>query len=71
MNKLKEELVIEVYNLCKQGEMKYKDIAQMYNLPKSTLSTIARGAQWSYLGLTPIPPRHKGRSRKENSRFDT
>jgi len=71
MNKLKEELVIEVYNLCKQGEMKYKDIAQIYNLPKSTLSTIARGAQWAYLGLTPLPPRHKGRSRKENSRFDT
>jgi len=71
MNKLKEDLVIEVYNLCKEGKIKYKDIAIMYSIPKSTLSTIARGAQWAYLGLTPLPPRHKGRSRKTNSRFDT
>jgi predicted XRE-type DNA-binding protein len=71
MNKLKEDLVIEVYNLCKEGNMKYKDIALMYNIPKSTLSTIARGAQWAYLGLTPLPPKHKGRDRKINSRFDT
>jgi predicted XRE-type DNA-binding protein len=71
MNKLKEDLVIEVYNLCKEGKMKYKDIALIYDIPKSTLSTIARGAQWAYLGLTPLPPRHKGRERKINSRFDT
>lgn len=66
-NKLKEEQVIEIYNFCKEGKMKYKDIAELYNIEACQVSLIVSGDKWKYLNLEPLPRLirgARGRSKK-------
>ena len=62
-NKLSDEQVIEIYNLCKTTNMLYKDIADMYNIVPSQVSLIVGGYKWKYLNLEPLPRLVRG-SRK-------
>lgn len=62
-NKLTDEQVIEIYNLCKDTNMLYKDIADMYNIVPSQVSLIVGGYKWKYLNLEPLPRLVRG-SRK-------
>lgn len=50
---LKEEDVLEIVSLRKKG-MKYKDIAMLFNRPKSTIQSILNGRRWNH--LTNIKP---------------
>lgn len=59
-DKLKESQVIEIYNLCKEGNMKYKDIAKMYNIKACQVSLIVSGDKWKDLGLEPLPRLTRG-----------
>lgn len=52
---LTEEQVLEIYNICKEGTMKYKDIAKMYNVVPSEISLIVGGKKWRNLNLEPLP----------------
>ena len=60
---LTEEKVIEIYNLCKEGNMKYKDIGKLYNTEPSAISRIATGADWRHLGLPPLKKIRHGSNR--------
>jgi len=62
-NKLTNEIVIEIYNLCKEGNMKYKDIGKLYNTEPSAISRIATGADWRHLGLPPLKKIRHGSNR--------
>lgn len=59
-SKLKEEQVLEIYNLCKEGKMKYKDIAEIYNIDPCEVSLIVGGYKWKYLNLEPLPTLTRG-----------
>lgn len=59
-NKLKESQVIEIYNLCKEGNMKYKDIAKMYDIEACQVSLIVSGDKWKDLNLEPLPRLTRG-----------
>lgn len=59
-NKLTDEQVLEIYNLCKNPNIKRKDIAKMYNIIPTAVSSIARGLQWKYLNLEPLPNLTRG-----------
>lgn len=59
-SKLKEEEVLEIYNLCKEGKMKYKDIAEIYNIDPCEVSLIVGGYKWKYLNLEPLPTLTRG-----------
>lgn len=59
-NKLTEEQVIEIYNLCKYTETKYKDIAKMYGVIPEEVNRIAFGVVWKHLGLEPLPKLVRG-----------
>lgn len=54
MNKLTDEKVIEIHNLCKEGNLLYKDIAKLYEISNTVVSSIARAIRWRHLGLEPI-----------------
>lgn len=62
-NKLTDEQVIEIYNLCKTTDMRYKDIAKMYNVVPSQVSLIVGGYKWKYLNLEPLPRLVRGSRR--------
>ena len=62
-NKLTNEIVIEIYNLCKEGKMKYKDIGKLFNTEPSAISRIATGADWRHLGLPPLKKIRQGTRR--------
>jgi hypothetical protein len=57
---LTEEKVIEIYNLCKEGEMKYKDIAKMYGIFPQEVTDIALCTYWKGLNLEPLPKLTRG-----------
>ena len=54
LNILNEAQVLEIYALCKEGNHTYKEIAEIYNVYKDTISRIATGRNWKYLNLEPI-----------------
>lgn len=60
---LTEKQVIEIYKLCKDTDMRYKDIAKMYNVVPSQVSLIVGGKKWRNLNLEPLPRLVRG-SRK-------
>ena len=49
INKLTEIQVLEIYNLCKEGKLTYKEIADIYNVYKANISRISLGLSWKYL----------------------
>lgn len=57
----------EIYYLCKDGELLYKEIAEMYNIFPQEVTRIALGTNWTCLGLPPLPPLVRG-SRGKNVR---
>jgi hypothetical protein len=59
-NKINKEQVIEIYNLCKDREMKYKDIATMYGIFPQEVSDIALCIYWKGLNLEPLPAVTRG-----------
>lgn len=62
-NKLSDEQVLEIYNLCKTTDMRYKDIAEIYNVVPSQVSLIVGGYKWKYLHLEPLPRLVRGSRR--------
>lgn len=62
-NKLTDEQVIEIYNLCKTTNILYKDIAEMYDIVPSQVSLIVGGYKWKYLKLEPLPRLVRGSCR--------
>lgn len=48
--KLTEEKVREIKRLIRAG-MRYQDIAQQYDVGKSTIANIATGLRWSHVKL--------------------
>ena len=66
-NKLTPEQVIEIYNLCKEGNMKYKDISKLFGVIPEQIHRIAKGVNWKDLNLEPLPTLvrgARGRSKK-------
>lgn len=63
-NKLSEAQVIEIYNLCKEGDLLYKEIAKMYGVIPEEVNRIAFGVVWKHLGLEPLPKLVRGSRRK-------
>lgn len=59
-SRITNEQAIEIYNLCKEGKMLYKDIAKMYNIFPPEVSRIVLGTNWTCLGLPPLPPLVRG-----------
>lgn len=53
-HKLTEEEVLEIYNICKEGKLTYKEIGKNYNVSAYTISHIAQGISWKNLNLDPI-----------------
>jgi hypothetical protein len=64
---LTEEKVLEIYNLCKNTNMLYKEIAEMYNVVPSEVSLIVGGKKWRNLNLEPLPRLVRG-SRKNGNK---
>ena len=44
--KLNEKQVYEILNLLSKNKNTYKEIGDMYNVSKSTISNISRGKNW-------------------------
>jgi hypothetical protein len=63
------EQAIEIYHLCKEGKMLYKDIAKMYNIFPPEVSRIVLGTNWTCLGLPPLPPLVRGSRGKGRSNY--
>ena len=57
---LTEEDVLTIYDLCKNSDMKYKDIAKMYGVIPQEITRIANATCWRHLGLEPLPPLVRG-----------
>lgn len=55
MSKLTDEQVVEIYNMCKNTTILYKDIAKMFNTTPPNISHIVNGRRWKYLNLEPLP----------------
>jgi len=53
-NRLTEAQVLDIYALCKEGNITYKEIAERYEVYMDTISRIALGKNWKYLHLEPI-----------------
>jgi hypothetical protein len=53
-NVVTEEQAIEIYNLCKEGDLLYKEIAEMYGVFPQEVSRIATMRKWKCLGFEPI-----------------
>jgi len=64
---LTEEKVIEIYNLCKERNLLYKEIAELYEIYPQEVSDIAQGKLWKDLKLEPLPKVVRG-SRKNGKR---
>ena len=58
----------EIYYLCKDGELLYKEIAEMYNIFPQEVTRIALGTNWTCLGLPPLPPLVRGSRGKNRTR---
>jgi hypothetical protein len=63
-NKLSESQVIEIYNLCKEGNLLYKEIAKMYGVIPEEVNRIAFGVVLKHLGLEPLPKLVRGSRRR-------
>ena len=63
-NKLKKEEVIEIYNLCKEGKLLYKEIAKIYGVIPEQIHRIAKGVNWKDLNLEPLPTLTRGARRR-------
>jgi hypothetical protein len=59
-NILTEEDVLTIYDLCKNSNMKYKDIAKQYGVIPQEINRIASATCWRHLGLEPLPPLVRG-----------
>jgi hypothetical protein len=59
-NILTEEDVLTIYDLCKNSNMKYKDIAKQYGVIPQEINRIASATCWRHLGLEPLPPLTRG-----------
>lgn len=59
MSKLTDEIVIEIYNLCKNKDLTYVEIAEMYDVHPDTPCRIAKGETWEYLNLKPMRRKDK------------
>lgn len=57
---LTEEDVLTIYDLCKNSNMKYKDIAKKYGVIPQEITRIANATCWRHLGLEPLPPLVRG-----------
>ena len=57
---LTEEEVLTIYDLCKNSNMKYKDIAKNYGVIPQEINRIASATCWRHLGLEPLPPLVRG-----------
>lgn len=68
---LTEEQVFEIYNLCKNTDMLYKDIAEMYNVVPSEISLIVSGRKWRNLNLEPLPRLVRGSRKNGNKGYRT
>ena len=53
-HKLTEQEVLDIYELCKKGELTYKEIGVIYKVSEYTIGHIARGIIWRHLKLEPI-----------------
>lgn len=65
---LTEEDVLTIYDLCKNSNMKYKDIAKKYGVIPQEITRIANATCWRHLGLEPLPPLVRG-SRSRGKRL--
>lgn len=65
---LTEEDVLTIYDLCKNSDMKYKDIAKMYGVIPQEITRIASATCWRHLNLEPLPPLVRG-SRSRGKRL--
>lgn len=54
IHKLTEKEVLDIYELCKEGELTYKEIGMNYGISDYTVGHIARGISWKNLKLEPI-----------------
>ena len=59
--------LLEIYNLCKERNLLYKEIAELYNIYPQEVSDIAQGKLWKDLNLEPLPKVVRG-SRKNGKR---
>jgi len=48
-SKLTEEQVLEIVNLCNQGNFSYKKIGEKFNVSRSTVGQIMNGNKWNHL----------------------
>lgn len=65
---LTEGDVLTIYDLCKNSDMKYKDIAKMYGVIPQEITRIASATCWRHLNLEPLPPLVRG-SRSRGKRL--
>lgn len=56
---LDDDMVMEIYDKCKNTNLKYKEIAKLYNVSPDTPAKIAQGYSWKYLNLEPINRKDK------------
>lgn len=70
-NKLTEEQVLEIYALCRDTDLRYKDIAKRYGIVPSVVSEIANCVKWKNLNLTPLPKIVRGSRRSGNKGYRT
>jgi hypothetical protein len=53
-HKLTEKEVLDIYELCKEGKLTYKEIGADYGVSEYSISYIALGKSWKHLKLEPI-----------------
>lgn len=53
-HKLTDKQVLEIYELCKEGKLTYKEIGENYSVSEYSISYIALGKSWKHLKLQPI-----------------
>lgn len=58
--KLSDKEVLEIYELCKNTDIKHKDIAKMYGVIPQEINLIIRGICWKHLKLEPLPKLTRG-----------
>jgi hypothetical protein len=68
---LTEEKVLEIYDLCKNTNMLYKEIAELYNIVPSEVSLIVGGKKWRNLNLEPLPRLVRGSRKNGNKGYYT
>lgn len=58
-SKLNDEIVLEIYELCKDKSLSYQEIAELYNVSSDTPHQIASGRTWEHLKLKPLKRKDK------------